>query len=158
MKLVSYSARKKMNAAAGGVIEALERRTLFNATLTSPIDNLTVTQDATPTVISLDSHFTDPLISGTTVAITTPNGTIPIELSDQATPQTVTAFVNHIRDGTYNNTLFYRSVPGFVIQAGDQVKSDGTLDDLSQFPNIPSEAGQSNVRGSIAMALSNGPN
>ena len=158
MKVFSHPMRKKMKSAVGGVMESLESRTLFNATLTSPISNLSVTQDSAPTVIPLDPHFTDPLVSGTTVIISTPEGPIPIELSDQATPQTVAAFIQHIQDGTYNNTLFYRSVPGFVIQAGDQVKSDGTLQNLNQFPNIPSEAGQSNVRGSIAMALSTGPN
>src|SRR5690348_4186376 len=97
MKGFLHPVRKKMKAAIGGVMESLESRTLFNATLTSPISNLSVTQDSAPTVIPLDPHFTDPLVSGTTIIISTPQGPIPIELSDGATPQTVAAFLGHIQ-------------------------------------------------------------
>lgn len=150
--------RKSTGNMLARAIEPLEARTLLSATLTSPLSSLTVAQDSSPTTIDLNTHFDDPAVTGTTIAITTPLGSIPIELSDSATPQTVQNFLQNITIGTYNDTLFYRAVKNFVIQAGDQVKSDGTHVDLSQFPTVPSEAGQSNVRGTIAMALGSGPN
>src|SRR5437868_3472470 len=106
----------KLQASTRNVIESLENRQLLSVTLLAPFTSLSVAQDASPTVISLDAHIDDPAVTGTTIVITTPNGSIPIELTDSATPLTAQHFLTNLNNGVYNNTLFYRSVQNFVIQ------------------------------------------
>ena len=144
--------RKKVKAAAGRVIEALESRTLLSAALTSPISNISVAQDSAPTVIPLDSHFDDPTVAGeTTVEINTPNGSIPIELFDTVTPQTVANFLDYVDAHLYDNTIIHRSVSQFVIQGGSFDTSGNPIS--TPFGTVPSEAHFQDNRGTIAMAL-----
>jgi len=51
--------------------------------------------------------------------IKTTKGNIKIELFPEVTPFTVYNFVKLSEKGFYNNTLFHRVVPNFVIQGGD---------------------------------------
>ncbi|TMI37563.1 peptidylprolyl isomerase, partial [Candidatus Bathyarchaeota archaeon] len=46
-------------------------------------------------------------------------GQIEIELYQNATPKTVTNFVNLARSGFYNNLVWHRIAKNFVIQTGD---------------------------------------
>ncbi|MGY6499538.1 MAG: peptidylprolyl isomerase [Acidimicrobiales bacterium] len=50
--------------------------------------------------------------------ITTPKGTIVLELDPSLAPVTVNNFVTLARDGFYDGLTFHRVVPGFVIQGG----------------------------------------
>lgn len=53
-----------------------------------------------------------------TVTITTPKGSIVLELDPELAPNTVNNFVSLARDGFYDGLTFHRVVPGFVIQGG----------------------------------------
>lgn len=81
-------------------------------------------------------------------------GTIVIALDADKAPATVANFIRYAKTGVYNNTVFYRVVPGFVIQAGS-MKADGTWQKLRK--PIPLESGLSNRRGTIAMARDTKP-
>src|SRR5205809_2377458 len=51
--------------------------------------------------------------------LNTSQGQIEIELYQNATPKTVTNFVNLARSGFYNNLVWHRIAKNFVIQTGD---------------------------------------
>jgi peptidyl-prolyl cis-trans isomerase B (cyclophilin B) len=53
-----------------------------------------------------------------TVTISTPKGSIVLELDPELAPATVNNFVSLARDGFYDGLTFHRVVPGFVIQGG----------------------------------------
>lgn len=50
--------------------------------------------------------------------ITTPRGSIVMDLDPQLAPVTVNNFVSLARDGYFDGLTFHRVVPGFVIQGG----------------------------------------
>src|SRR5947209_4298823 len=50
--------------------------------------------------------------------IETSMGNIVIELDAEHTPATVENFTRYAREGHFDGTVFYRVVPGFIIQAG----------------------------------------
>lgn len=94
----------------------------------------------------------------TNVVVTTPFGEVEIELFDEQAPQTVANFLNYVNDGDYVNSFIHRSVPGFVVQGGGWIFSDGGADRVPADPPVPNEPGISNTRGTIAMAkLADGP-
>jgi cyclophilin family peptidyl-prolyl cis-trans isomerase len=78
-------------------------------------------------------------------------GQIDIELFDDIgeAPQTVANFLNYVQRGDYTNTIFHRSVPGFVVQGGGYLASG---DEIAKDPPILNEYWTPNVRGTIAMA------
>jgi peptidyl-prolyl cis-trans isomerase SDCCAG10 len=49
----------------------------------------------------------------------TTSGDISLELFAQQTPLTSRNFLQHCLDGYYDNTIFHRLVPGFILQGGD---------------------------------------
>jgi uncharacterized protein (TIGR03437 family) len=68
-------------------------------------------------------------------------------------------FLNYVRRGTYNNSIFHRSVPGFIIQGGGFTFTGNTFRALAADPPVRNEFRTSNSRGTIAMAkLGNNPN
>jgi peptidyl-prolyl cis-trans isomerase B (cyclophilin B) len=87
----------------------------------------------------------------TTVVMETSKGTIRLELDEDKAPITVANFLGYVEDRFYDNTVFHRVMPDFMIQGG------GFEPGLRQKPTKPairneSPNGLSNVRGSIAMA------
>lgn len=44
---------------------------------------------------------------------------IKVELYPEVAPNTVRNFVNLVNNGFYDNTIFHRVIPGFMIQGGD---------------------------------------
>ena len=82
------------------------------------------------------------------------------------TPITVANFLGYVNSGAYDNSFIHRSVSDFVIQGGgfktpvlpaDQLGSDPSP--IASEPSIVNESGNSNLRGTIAMAkLSGDPN
>ena len=107
-----------------------------------------------PAPIPLGTYFKDPTVTGTAVVIHTPLGNIPLVLTDSQTPETVANFTNYITSGEYANTVIHRSVPGFIIQAGGYTTSGNHI---ATNGTIPGEHHESNTTGTIAMALSTGP-
>jgi len=92
----------------------------------------------------------------TTVHLNTSMGSITLELDRERAPRTVENFLNHVRNGHYNNTLFHRVINGFMIQGG------GFEPGMRQKPTtkpIQNEAanGLKNDRYTIAMARTSDP-
>ena len=90
------------------------------------------------------------------VLIKTSMGDITVELNVEKAPKTVENFLQYVKDGFYNGTIFHRVINNFMIQGG------GFTPDLRQKPTrpaIPNEAknGLSNANGTIAMARTNDP-
>ena len=88
--------------------------------------------------------------------IATTMGNIVIELDAEHTPATVANFIRYAKEGHFDGTVFYRVVPGFIIQAGSfDEKGDGR----SVHDPIPLETanGSLNKRGTITMARDNEP-
>jgi cyclophilin family peptidyl-prolyl cis-trans isomerase len=101
--------------------------------------------------------------AGTTslVRVSTAAGPIDIELYDDSAPKTVANFLNYVRSGAYEGSLFHRLVRGFVIQGGGLRWSDTASTKISAVPtNAPVvnefSASRSNVRGTVAMAKVDG--
>lgn len=103
------------------------------------------------------------LVAGNTfVRIQTSLGGIDIELftDDLAVMDTANNFLNYVNRGDYDNSLFHRSIPGFVIQGGGFTCVAACGDPPNSIinpipadpPSIPDQVGISNTRGTIAMA------
>ncbi len=91
------------------------------------------------------------------VLMDTSLGSIKIELYPQKAPVTVKNFLEYVKSGFYNGTIFHRVINGFMIQGG------GFTADLHQKSTnaaIKNEAdnGLKNDRGTIAMARTGDPN
>jgi peptidyl-prolyl cis-trans isomerase A (cyclophilin A) len=91
------------------------------------------------------------------VDLRTSAGTIRIELYPSKAPKTVENFLQYVKDGHYNGTIFHRVIPGFMVQGG------GMKPDLSQKPTrapvpIESKNGLKNEVGWLAMARTSDPN
>ena len=78
-------------------------------------------------------------------------GTITLELNAEKAPVTVENFLNYVRSGFYNGTIFHRVISNFMIQGGGM--EPGMKEKATNAP-IKNEAdnGLSNERGTIAMA------
>ena len=98
--------------------------------------------------------------TATIVEVETGLGTIEINLYDNATPATVTNFLNYVNSGAFTNSIVHRSVPGFVMQSGGYVTDINTeITEIITGPPVTNEPVYSNVRGTIAMAkLGGDPN
>jgi peptidyl-prolyl cis-trans isomerase B (cyclophilin B) len=59
-----------------------------------------------------------PAMSYPSVSIETTNGTIKVELWDDAAPKHVENFLELAREGFYEGVIFHRIIPGFMIQGG----------------------------------------
>jgi len=95
----------------------------------------------------------DPSASYTAV-IDTSAGEIRVELWPEAAPQTVGNFVGLARQGFYDDTVFHRVIPDFMIQGGCP-KGTGTGGPGYDFPDEINE--RKLVKGTLAMANA-GPN
>ncbi len=52
------------------------------------------------------------------VDLRTNRGTIRLELSPAKAPKTVENFLQYVKDGQFDGTVFHRVIPGFMIQGG----------------------------------------
>ena len=90
------------------------------------------------------------------VDLTTNVGTIRLELYPAKAPKTVANFLQYIKDGHFNGTIFHRVIDGFMIQGGGYDKS---YREKATRDSIPNEAknGLKNDLGTIAMARTSAP-
>ena len=95
----------------------------------------------------------DPGASYTAVLNTTA-GPITVELLSSDTPNTVNNFVFLAREGFYDNVIFHRTIPGFMIQGGDPTGT-GAGGPGYRFADEP--VNRPYTRGVMAMANA-GPN
>ena len=91
------------------------------------------------------------------VDLKTSLGTVRLELFPAKAPKTVANFLQYVKDGHYNGTIFHRVIPGFMIQGG------GMTANMSQKPTRPpipieSKNGLKNEVGTVAMARTSDPN
>ncbi|MDC8783903.1 peptidylprolyl isomerase [Roseateles koreensis] len=92
-----------------------------------------------------------------TIKLSTTEGEIRIELNAEKAPKSAANFVQYVKSGHYNGTIFHRVIENFMIQGG------GFTDKMAQKPTkppIPLEAanGLHNLRGTVAMARTGDPN
>ena len=90
------------------------------------------------------------------VKLHTNHGIITLELDAEKAPKTVENFLQYVRDGFFDGTIFHRVIDGFMIQGG------GFTPDMAQKPTrapIPLEAknGLKNDEYTIAMARTGNP-
>ncbi len=90
------------------------------------------------------------------VELKTNLGNIVIEVYPDRAPKTAENFLQYVREGFYNGTVFHRVIPGFMIQGG------GFTPDMTQKPTrapVPNEAanGLRNNAGWVAMARTRDP-
>ncbi|VVD91377.1 peptidylprolyl isomerase [Pandoraea terrigena] len=90
------------------------------------------------------------------VELHTNHGVIRIELDADKAPKSVENFLNYVKNGFYDNTVFHRVINGFMIQGG------GFEPGMKQKPTeapIENEAnnGLKNNKYTLAMARTNDP-
>ena len=91
------------------------------------------------------------------VRLATSLGDIVLDLDHAKAPKTVDNFVQYVKAGHYDGTIFHRVIPGFMIQGG------GMKPDLSEKPTrapiaLESRNGLKNLTGTVAMARTGDPN
>ena len=94
-----------------------------------------------------------------TVRFKTNLGDIDVVLTPGSAPATVANFLNYVSRGAYNNSIFHRSAPGFVIQGGGFQFLNRAVVTTAQSAAVRNEPNVTNARGTIAMAkLGTNPN
>ena len=85
------------------------------------------------------------------ITIKTNHGDIKVELFDEKAPVTCTNFRQYIEDKFFNETIFHRVIPNFMIQGGG---FDADMNQKATRDPITNEAdnGEKNLRGTLAMA------
>ncbi|MGA2655248.1 MAG: peptidylprolyl isomerase [Gammaproteobacteria bacterium] len=91
-----------------------------------------------------------------TITFKTNLGDIKIELNEEKAPMTAANFLTYVSEGFFDNLIFHRVIPGFMIQGG------GFDVDMQQKKGhepikLEADTGLKNIRGSIAMARTNDP-
>jgi len=85
------------------------------------------------------------------VKLITSLGEIELEVFDDRTPVTAANFLDYVRAGFYDGTIFHRVIPGFVAQGGGFVP--GMEQKRTKDPIVNEAAkGPSNARGTLSMA------
>ncbi len=85
------------------------------------------------------------------IKLHTNHGVITLNLFADKAPETVANFIQYVKDGHYDNTIFHRVISNFMIQGGGfdiNMKEQKTRDSIKNEANN----GVSNKLGTIAMA------
>jgi len=85
------------------------------------------------------------------ITIKTNHGDIAVELFEDKAPISCENFRQYAKDDHFNDTIFHRVIPNFMIQGGGM---DASMASKPTRDPIKNEAdnGESNVRGTLAMA------
>jgi peptidyl-prolyl cis-trans isomerase A (cyclophilin A) len=91
------------------------------------------------------------------VRFVTSAGDIVVEVDAAKSPKTVANFLEYVKGGHYDGTIFHRVIANFMIQGG------GMTPDMKEKSTRPpvvleSKNGLTNQRGTIAMARTSDPN
>jgi peptidyl-prolyl cis-trans isomerase A (cyclophilin A) len=108
-------------------------------------------------VLSAAAVVPNALAADPQVDMRTSAGTIRIELYPAKAPKTVENFLQYVRDGHYNGTVFHRVIDGFMIQGGGFDAKYGQKPTRPPVP-IESKNGLKNDLGTLAMARTSDPN
>ncbi|HJN17270.1 MAG TPA: peptidylprolyl isomerase [Armatimonadota bacterium] len=79
----------------------------------------------------------------TNLLVKTTKGDIKIELYPDAAPKTVASFLRLVEEGYYDDMVWHRVAPGFVIQTGQGAERPGVDDEVNEHKHGP---------GAVAMA------
>lgn len=83
-------------------------------------------------------------------------GTITLELDQEKAPNTVANFLSYVNKGHYNNTIFHRVIPGFMVQGGGM--EPGMKEKKGDKPiNNEANNGLKNLSYTVAMARTGDP-
>lgn len=85
------------------------------------------------------------------VKLHTNSGVITLELFEDKAPKTVENFKQYVREGHYDNTIFHRVIPNFMVQGGGFEPGMKQKDTRSPIKNEANN-GISNSVGTVAMA------
>jgi peptidyl-prolyl cis-trans isomerase A (cyclophilin A)/peptidyl-prolyl cis-trans isomerase B (cyclophilin B) len=94
------------------------------------------------------------------VDLRTSVGTIRLELYPAKAPKTVENFLQYVKDGHYNGTVFHRVIDGFMIQGGgfeSSYKQKPTRKPVANEAKAGVNAGLKNEVGTVAMARTSDP-
>ena len=85
------------------------------------------------------------------IKLHTNHGVITLKLFADEAPVTVENFIQYVKDGHYDNTIFHRVISNFMIQGGG---FDTDMQQKSTRDTIKNEAnnGLANKKGTVAMA------
>jgi len=90
------------------------------------------------------------------VKLHTNYGVITLELFEDKAPETVENFKQYVREGHYDNTIFHRVIPNFMVQGGGFEPGMKQKDTRSPVKNEANN-GVSNSVGTVAMARTMDP-
>jgi peptidyl-prolyl cis-trans isomerase B (cyclophilin B) len=83
-------------------------------------------------------------------------GIITLELDDEKAPNTVANFLSYVAKGHYDNTIFHRIIPGFMVQGGGM--EPGMKEKRGDQPiNNEANNGLKNLNYTVAMARTGDP-
>ena len=85
------------------------------------------------------------------ITLETSHGNIVIELFEEAAPISCENFRQYVTDGFYNDTIFHRVIPNFMVQGGGFTADMSQKETREQIKN-EADNGEKNVRGTLAMA------
>jgi peptidyl-prolyl cis-trans isomerase A (cyclophilin A) len=91
------------------------------------------------------------------VKLATSAGDIVVELDAAKAPKTVDNFLQYVKAGHYDGTVFHRVIDNFMIQGGGMT-ADGKEKSTRPPIGLESRNGLTNQRGTIAMARTSDPN
>ena len=118
----------------------LPQNTDQNINLNNPISP-TMTQTITAPTSTIKTN------TETLVGIKTKDGEMVVKLYADATPNTVTTFLQKTNSGFYNGLTWHRVIPGFMAQGGDPTGTGtGGGSQKSEINNLPFK------RGSLGLA------
>jgi len=91
------------------------------------------------------------------VILATSAGDITLELDPEHAPRTVANFLQYVKAGHYDGTIFHRVIDNFMIQGGGYTADMKEKSTRAPIP-LESSNGLENKRGTVAMARTNDPN
>ncbi len=99
---------------------------------------------------------TEVKMSENKVKLTTNLGDITIELETEKAPLSSENFINYVKSGFYEGTIFHRVIPGFMAQGGGFDKDFKQKETSAAIKN-EADNGLKNERGTLAMARTPDP-
>ncbi len=106
--------------------------------------------------VALASVALSALAANPLVELKTNHGDITVEVFADKAPKSAENFIQYVRDGYYDGTVFHRVIDGFMIQGGG---FDADMKQKTTRPPIANEAknGLKNEAGTLAMARTSDP-
>lgn len=121
----------------------------ISAALVEPIGNRSIPPGGL--VLNLERHFDMGNATDSFVQVSTSMENFTLQLFRDTSPESVENFLAYVKSGAYQNAVFHRSVPGFIVQTGGFTVGSN-LPAIPTNPPVVNEYSRSNLRGTVAMA------